>query len=171
MQVIKTVVVGDGAVGKTCLLISYISSLEQQLIFILLTILMNTNNCMTFVHQEFFSRGIRSNGMIFFRGAYTIINQVFRFLIIILVMLWSASGQYVARWLIFLCFTKRVLSISVQVNLGLWDTAGQGEYDRLRYLSYPQSDVVLICFGIDNPSSLENVEHKVTPEYYFVEIQ
>lgn len=57
------------------------------------------------------------------------------------------------------------------MNLGLWDTAGQGEYDRLRYLSYPQSDVVLICFGIDNPSSLENVEHKVTPEYYFVEIQ
>ena len=30
-----------------------------------------------------------------------------------------------------------------------WDTAGQETYDRLRPLSYPQTDVILICFSID----------------------
>ena len=34
------------------------------------------------------------------------------------------------------------------VELALWDTAGQEEYDRLRPLSYPESDVVLIVFSV-----------------------
>lgn len=48
-----------------------------------------------------------------------------------------------------------------RVELALWDTAGQEDYDRLRPLSYPDSHVVLICFAIDLPDSLENVQEKV----------
>lgn len=47
-----------------------------------------------------------------------------------------------------------------RVELALWDTAGQEDYDRLRPLSYPDSNVVLICFSIDLPDSLENVMEK-----------
>lgn len=47
------------------------------------------------------------------------------------------------------------------ISLGLWDTAGQEDYDRLRPLSYPQTDVFLICFSIVSPASFENVKAKV----------
>ena len=50
-----------------------------------------------------------------------------------------------------------------KVELALWDTAGQEEYDRLRPLSYPESHVILIVFSIDFPVSLANVEDKVCP--------
>lgn len=52
----------------------------------------------------------------------------------------------------------------IQVTLGLWDTAGQEDYDRLRPLSYPQTDVFLICFSVASPSSFENVTSKWYPE-------
>lgn len=48
------------------------------------------------------------------------------------------------------------------VELALWDTAGQEEYDRLRPLSYPESDVILIIFSVDFPVSLANVQDKVS---------
>ncbi|KAF6771926.1 hypothetical protein AHF37_09445 [Paragonimus kellicotti] len=51
-----------------------------------------------------------------------------------------------------------------KVELALWDTAGQEDYDRLRPLSYPDTDVVLMCFSIDSPDSLENIQEKWTPE-------
>lgn len=50
------------------------------------------------------------------------------------------------------------------VSLGLWDTAGQEDYDRLRPLSYPNTDVFLICFSIDDPGSYANVRAKWFPE-------
>jgi Rho family, other len=49
------------------------------------------------------------------------------------------------------------------VEIALWDTAGQEEYDRLRPLSYPESHVILIVFSIDFPVSLANVQDKVRP--------
>ncbi|KAH9830976.1 P-loop containing nucleoside triphosphate hydrolase protein [Rhodofomes roseus] len=50
------------------------------------------------------------------------------------------------------------------VELALWDTAGQEEYDRLRPLSYPESDVILVVFSVDFPTSLQNVQDKWWPE-------
>ncbi|KAL4925679.1 Rho4-like protein [Aspergillus undulatus] len=50
------------------------------------------------------------------------------------------------------------------VELALWDTAGQEEYDRLRPLSYPETDLLFVCFAIDCPASLENVMDKWYPE-------
>jgi cell division control protein 42 len=39
--------------------------------------------------------------------------------------------------------------------------SGQEDYDRLRPLSYPQTDVFLVCFSVVSPSSFENVKEKV----------
>lgn len=40
-------------------------------------------------------------------------------------------------------------------------SSGQEDYDRLRPLSYPQTDVFLVCFSVVSPSSFENVKEKV----------
>lgn len=64
-------------------------------------------------------------------------------------------------------FENYVADIEVDgkcVELALWDTAGQEDYDRLRPLSYPDTDVILMCFAIDSPDSLENIPEKWTPE-------
>ncbi|KAN0009088.1 hypothetical protein ACTFIU_008980 [Dictyostelium citrinum] len=42
-------------------------------------------------------------------------------------------------------------------NLSLWDSAGQEEFSKLRRLSYPQTDVFLLCFSVINPSSFSNI--------------
>jgi Ras homolog gene family, member A len=61
-------------------------------------------------------------------------------------------------------FTHPFVCMTYQVELALWDTAGQEDYDRLRPLSYPDTDVILMCFSIDSPDSLENIPDKWTPE-------
>ena len=48
-----------------------------------------------------------------------------------------------------------------QVEMALWDTAGQEDYDRMRPLSYPDSHCICVCFAIDSPDSLEAVQEKV----------
>jgi GTPase SAR1 family protein len=54
------------------------------------------------------------------------------------------------------------------ISIGLWDTGtmkyyigrylgGREDYDRLRPLSYPQTDIFLICFSTVSSISFENI--------------
>ena len=43
------------------------------------------------------------------------------------------------------------------VSLQLWDTAGQEDYARLRPMSYPDTNVFLLAFSVDSPTSLDNI--------------
>ncbi|KAJ3080584.1 Rho GTPase [Quaeritorhiza haematococci] len=47
-----------------------------------------------------------------------------------------------------------------RVVLSMWDTAGQEDYDRLRPLSYPDTDVVMIAFSLTDRQSLYDVEDR-----------
>ncbi|CAF1011661.1 unnamed protein product [Adineta steineri] len=50
------------------------------------------------------------------------------------------------------------------IDLALFDTAGQEDFDRLRPLSYPDTNIVLICFSIDSSISATSVIEKWMPE-------
>lgn len=58
----------------------------------------------------------------------------------------------------------RYFQFVFQVELALFDTAGQEEYDQLRPLMYPETDVVVVCYGIDSPDSLSNTYEKWSKE-------
>ncbi|XP_071101389.1 rho-related protein racA-like [Haliotis cracherodii] len=100
MKAIKLIVVGDGGVGKSCLLIAY------------------------------------------------------------------TTGSYPAGYIptVFDNYDANVMVDGEIISLGLWDTGGQEDYDRLRPLSYPQTDVFLVCFDIKNRDSFENIREKWYPE-------
>ncbi|XP_067867654.1 rho-related GTP-binding protein RhoB-like [Heterodontus francisci] len=61
---------------------------------------------------------------------------------------------------VFDTYVADIIVDEKQVELALWDTAGQEDYDRLRPLSYPDTDVILICFSVDSPDSLSNIPEK-----------
>ncbi|KAL9959587.1 hypothetical protein ACROYT_G032921 [Oculina patagonica] len=50
------------------------------------------------------------------------------------------------------------------IKVALWDTIGEEEYYRLRPLSYPDTDVILMCFSIDSPKSFGNISKRWVPE-------
>lgn len=61
-------------------------------------------------------------------------------------------------------YSAQVLIDSKPVKLGLWDTAGQEDYDKLRPLSYPATDVFIVAFSLIARNSAENVRTKWYPE-------
>ncbi|KAI9778625.1 MAG: Rho GTPase [Geoglossum umbratile] len=61
---------------------------------------------------------------------------------------------------VFENYVHDVFVDNAQIELSLWDTAGQEEFDRLRSLSYDDTHAIMLCFSVDSKDSLENVESK-----------
>ncbi|KAF8177354.1 P-loop containing nucleoside triphosphate hydrolase protein [Mycena galopus ATCC 62051] len=61
-------------------------------------------------------------------------------------------------------YHARVMVGADPYTLGIFDTDGETEHMRLRPLSYPQTDVFMVCFSVGEPSSLSNVKEKWFPE-------
>lgn len=90
-----------------------------------------------------------------------VLNVIFSF--------WSFhhdSQSYIPT--VFETYVTQVNFESKAIEIALWDTAGQEEYDRLRPLSYPESNVILIVFSVDFPTSLANVMDKVSDSLHVV---
>ena len=65
---------------------------------------------------------------------------------------------------VFDSYSSNVIVKGKPICVSLWDTAGQEDYDRLRPLSYPQTDVFVVSFDVGNRISFQNVKAKWIPE-------
>nr|AOC97481.1 Rho family protein [Volvariella volvacea] len=61
-------------------------------------------------------------------------------------------------------FVKEDVVDGVSVSYEFWDSSGSSEYDNIRPLIYPRTNVLLIAFSICDPQSLESVATKWLPE-------
>ena len=87
---------------------------------------------------------------------------------------WSVTANTREQIAIPTVFENYVVDIEVDrkhVELALWDTTSQEDYERLRPLSYPDSHVVLISFNIADPDSLNNVLEKVRSQLLDMSVQ
>lgn len=48
--------------------------------------------------------------------------------------------------------------------MSLWDTAGHEAYRDIRKMYYPSTDVIVICFSVDNRDTLNAVRDQWKPE-------
>jgi len=77
-----------------------------------------------------------------------------------------STGTFPTEYLptVFENYTAQMKRGGETILLHLWDTAGQEDYDRLRPLSYPGADVVLLCFSTISKASYDAVKEKWAPE-------
>jgi small GTP-binding protein len=68
------------------------------------------------------------------------------------------------RCVLFETCTAVITVEDVQVYLYLWDIPYLGRVDNLRSLLYPGTRVLVICFSLVSPSSLEDVQELWLPE-------
>ena len=67
----------------------------------------------------------------------------------------SFPSEYIPK--VFDNYSPGVMTNTNPIQLGLWDTACDQQYDRLRPLSYPQTDIFLICYAVNDISSLQSI--------------
>jgi len=103
-EAIKILACGDGAIGKTCLLIFYQSQTFPEV------------HIPTIFENKTIEKAVKLNGEL------------------------------------------------QTISIDLWDTAGQEEFDRLRILAYPGTNVFLLCFCVVEPISFKNLAQKWVPE-------
>ncbi|KAN0031380.1 hypothetical protein ACTFIV_005244 [Dictyostelium citrinum] len=49
-------------------------------------------------------------------------------------------------------------------HVGFWDSSALPEFDNIRPSTYPNTNVIILCFSIDSPTSYENITKKWIPE-------
>lgn len=77
-------------------------------------------------------------------------------------LLWSYAKKEIPPEYVPTVFDNYVVKVDVngeEVQLQLWDTAGQEELENIRILSYTNTDVFLVCFSVTEPNSFENVQN------------
>lgn len=74
----------------------------------------------------------------------------------------SFPGEYIPS--VFDEYSANMMIDGRVFNVGLWDTNGSDEYDRLRPLSYAQTDFFLVLYSVASPATFERVASKWMPE-------